>query len=286
MREHTLTGNIHSHSHFESRILRNRRDILVYLPRGYRRTRNRYPVLYLQDGQNVFDAATSFAGVEWGVDETAQRLIRLRLLAPLIIVAVANTGVNRIHEYAPTRAIIDRNATYKKPSRGLGRDYGRFLVEELKPFIDKHYRTRAEAEFTGLGGSSLGGLLTLALGLWFPDVFTRLMAMSPSIWWDDCVIYRMVERLPEKLPLKIWLDTGTHEAGWEHGAQLRDRLIEKGWRLFDDLHYTEIEGADHSEGAWGARVDPALRFLFPPAPEVTGRVAPLRRPRVLERAFN
>ena len=109
MPEHTLTGNIHRHPRFESRILKNRRAVLVYLPRGYRRSIvKRYPVLYLQDGQNLFDAATAFAGVEWGVDETAQRLIGSRLVEPLIIVAIENTGKDRVHEYAPTRGLIDR----------------------------------------------------------------------------------------------------------------------------------------------------------------------------------
>ncbi|MEP7078876.1 MAG: alpha/beta hydrolase-fold protein [Chthoniobacterales bacterium] len=282
MIEHTLTGNIHRHPDFESRILRNHRDVLVYLPRGYRSTQDRYPVLYLLDGQNVFDAATAFGGVEWGVDETAQRLIRDKLLAPLIIVAVANTGEHRIHEYAPTRGRIDSGR--RKRSKGMLRHYGQFLIEELKPFIDRKYRTRVEAESTGLGGSSLAGLATLALGLWFPNVFTRLAVMSPSIWWHECAIYGMLDQLYERPPLKIWLDTGTHEEGWERARVLRDLLVEKGWRLYDDLHYLEAEGADHSERAWAARVDPVLRFLFPPPPEVTGRVAPLRKPRVLERA--
>lgn len=282
MIEHTLTGNIHRHPDFESRILRNHRDVLVYLPRGYRSTQDRYPVLYLLDGQNVFDAATAFGGVEWGVDETAQRLIRDKLLAPLIIVAVANTGEHRIHEYAPTRGRIDSGR--RKRSKGMLRHYGQFLIEELKPFIDRKYRTRVEAESTGLGGSSLAGLATLALGLWFPNVFTRLAVMSPSIWWHECAIYGMLDQLYERPPLKIWLDTGTHEEGWERARVLRDLLVEKGWRLYDDLHYLEAEGADHSERAWAARVDPVLRFLFPPPPEVTGRVAPVRKPRVLERA--
>ena len=109
-----------------------------------------------------------FSHVEWGVDETAQRLIRKNLIEPLIIVAIANTGEERIHEYAPTRGVIDPKDKRKKRSRGLARNYGRFLIEELKPYIDKKYRTKPEAEFTGLGGSSLGGLLTLSLGLWFP----------------------------------------------------------------------------------------------------------------------
>ncbi|HEY2125033.1 MAG TPA: alpha/beta hydrolase-fold protein [Chthoniobacterales bacterium] len=267
MAEHTLTGKIDRYPEFRSKILANRRDVLVYLPRGYRHlARQRYPVLYLHDGQNVFDAATSFAGVEWGVDETAQELIRQKLIEPLIIVAVANTGDERIHEYAPSRGVIDGSARRKRRSRGLARHYGRFLIEELKPYIDRHYRTKREAEFTGLGGSSLGGLVTLALGLWFPHFFQRLFVMSPAIWWDDQVIVKMVEKLPGKLPLQIWLDTGTYEPGWERARTLRDALVEKGWRLHGDLQYTEVDGADHSEGAWASRVDPALRFLFPPPP--------------------
>jgi predicted alpha/beta superfamily hydrolase len=280
----TLTGNIQRHRAFPSKILKNRRDILVYLPQGYRRfTGRRYPVLYLQDGQNVFDAATSFAGVEWGVDETAQRLIRQKLIEPLIIVAIANTGAERIHEYAPTPAQID--PPRRKRSKGQLRNYGRFLIEELKPFIDRKYRTRREAEFTGLGGSSLGGLATLVLGLWFPNHFTRLAVLSPSIWWDDCAIYKIVDEIDEtaKPPLRMWLDTGTREPGWERARVLRDRLVEKGWRLHDDLYYLEVEGADHSEGAWAARIDPVLRFLFPPPPPPVATIVPVKKSRGLIR---
>jgi predicted alpha/beta superfamily hydrolase len=272
MPKHTLTGNIQEHRGFRSKILANRRDVLVYLPSGYRRLgRRRYPVLYLQDGQNVFDAATSFSSVEWGVDETAQGLVRKNLIEPLIIVAIANAGVDRIHEYTPTRGIIDAAASRKKRSRGLARQYGRFLIEELKPYIDRRYRTKRESEFTGLGGSSLGGLLTLSLGLWFPNVFSKLIVMSPSVWWDNKIVVKLVENLDAKLPLKIWLDTGTNEPGWEQTRTLRDALIEKGWRLYDDLQYTEMEGGQHSEAAWAARIDPALRFLFPPSPPTGNR---------------
>ena len=102
------------------------------------------------------------------------------------------------------------------------------MIEELKPFIDRKYRTERGAESTALGGSSLGGLATLVLGLWFPNVFSRLAVLSPSVWWDDCVIYGMVESLEDKLPLKIWLDTGTHEEGWERTRQLCDLLDREG----------------------------------------------------------
>jgi predicted alpha/beta superfamily hydrolase len=263
--KHTLTGNIKRHRAFPSRILGNRRDVLVYLPRGYRRfSRRRYPVLYLHDGQNVFDAATSFSGVEWGVDETAERLIQKKLIEPLIIVAVANMGEDRVHEYAPTPGVIEVKARRKKRSRGLARLYGQFLMHELKPYVDRKYRTKPGGEFTGLGGSSLGGLVTLAIGILYPHAFSRLIVMSPSIWWDDFAIYRLVDSIEQKLPLKIWLDTGTAEPGWERARDLRNRLVEKGWRLRSDLQYMEAEDADHSETAWARRVEPALRFLYPP----------------------
>ena len=266
MPKHTLTGNIRRHRAFPSRILGNRRDILVYLPRGYGRlSRRRYPVLYLHDGQNVFDAATSFSGVEWGVDETAERLIKENLIEPLIVVAVANTGEQRIHEYSPTRGVIDTKAKRKTRSQGLARKYARFLMDELKPYIDRKYRTNPDAEFTGLGGSSLGGLVTLAIGILYPQVFSRLIVMSPSIWWDDFAIYRLVDSIEQKPPLKIWLDTGTAEPGWEQARELLNRLLEKSWKLQKDLQYMEAQGGNHSEAAWAARVEPALRFLFPPA---------------------
>jgi predicted alpha/beta superfamily hydrolase len=266
MPKHTLTGNIKRHRAFPSKILGNRRDVLVYLPRGYRSlSRRRYPVLYLHDGQNVFDAATSFAGVEWGMDETAGRLIKENLIEPLIIVAVANMGEERVDEYAPTRGVIDAKAKRKKRSKGLAKKYARFLMDELKPYIDRKYRTNPDAKFTGLGGSSLGGLATLAIGILYPHAFSRLMVMSPSIWWDDFAIYRLVDSIEQKPPLKIWLDTGTAEPGWEQARELLKRLVEKGWKLPKDLQYMEAQSADHSEAAWAARVEPALQFLFPPA---------------------
>jgi predicted alpha/beta superfamily hydrolase len=262
MARHTLTGNIKQHHAFPSKVLGNCRDVLVYLPPGYSRfSRKRYPVLYMHDGQNVFDATTAFAGVEWGVDETAERLIRGGAIEPLIIVAVANMGEDRIHEYAPTRGAIDSKR--KKRSRGLARLYAEFLIEELKPYIDKKYPTRREAEFTGLGGSSLGGLVTLAIGILYPHVFTRLMVMSPSIWWDDFAIYRLIDSIQQKPPLKIWLDTGTAEPGWQQARELRNRLGEKDWKTHRDLEYMEAAKANHTEAAWAARVEPALRFLFP-----------------------
>ncbi len=257
---HTLTGEFHLHSKFHSNILGNQRDVMVYLPPGYahQNESRRFPVFYLQDGQNLFDAATSFHGVEWGVDETAQRLITSGRIEPLMIVAVYNTGDQRMDEYSPT-------ADPRQKRGGKADLYGRFLIEELKPFIDRNYRTLAGPEATGLGGSSLGALASLYLGLKHPNVFSKLMIMSPSVWWDHGMILDYVRRLRAKPTMRIWLDIGSKEGKFTPGyvRQLRDLLVTQGWRLDADLKFMEIRGGHHTEAAWAKRIEPALRFLFP-----------------------
>ena len=255
---HTLTGDVRTHEAFHSRYLTHDRTVVVYLPPGYdAETAVRYPVLYLHDGQNVFDRATSF-GEEWQVDESAQRLITDGEIEPLIIVGIYNTGEHRIDEYTPTPGI-------ERARGGRADDYGRMLVEELKPFIDRTYKTLPSAASTAMGGSSLGGLLTMHLGLRYPTAFSRLAVLSPSVWWDDRVILREVEALPSALPLRIWLDAGTEE-GIDTLANLRalrDVLVAKGWVLDDTLAYLEAEGGEHNEQSWGIRVERVLKFLFP-----------------------
>lgn len=256
--EHTLTGDIRTHERFHSRFLEHDRTVIVYLPPGYDADDVvRYPVLYLHDGQNVFDRATSI-GEEWQVDETAQELITAGRIEPLIVVGIYNTGAHRIDEYTPT----------PRPDQGgggLADDYGRMLVTELKPFIDATYNTLPSARSTAMGGSSLGGLLTLHLGLRYPTAFGQLAVLSPSVWWDERVILREVNDLPHALPVRIWLDSGTAE-GEEVIADaraLRDALLAKGWTLGETLAYLEAEGAGHDERSWGARVSAVLAFLFP-----------------------
>ena len=257
---HTLTGDFRTHAKFHSKFLQTDRDVLVYLPPGYETDeRRRYPVLYLHDGQNLFDGATSFIpGQEWRVDETAQALILSCSIEPLIIVGIYNTGKERVEEYTPS-------ADPKFKVGGRADSYGRLIVEELKPFIDSHYRTKRDAADTGLGGSSLGGLVTLYLGLRYPAVFGKLAVISPSVWWDDRRILRDVEALQSKSRARVWLDMGTDEGAnaTSDARLLRDALVGKGWHLDQDLKYFEAAGAKHSEAAWAERVEPVLRFLFP-----------------------
>jgi len=256
-KQHTLTGEFRTHARFRSRFLPDERTILVYLPPGYKpRAARRYPVLYLQDGQNVFDKATSI-GEEWHVDETAQSLIESGQIEPVIIVGIYNTGEHRIDEYTPTKVA--------GKGGGSADRYGRMLVEEIKPLVDRKYKTLPSAASTGLGGSSLGGLLTMHLGMKYPTAFNRLAILSPSVWWDNRAIIRQVEALPAKLPLRIWLDVGTAE-GPEVVAdarRLRDALVAKGWVADHDLRYVEAEGAQHNEQSWAGRVGDFLKFLYP-----------------------
>ena len=146
-------------------------------------------MLYLEDGQNLFDPATSFIpGMYWRVGETADALIAQGAIQPLIIVGIYNTGKQRINEYTPTR---DR-----KLGGGKADKYGRLLVEELKPFIESQYRVLSGSANTGLGGSSLGGLLTIYLGLKYPQVFGKLAVLSPSVWWNRRAILEFAARTP------------------------------------------------------------------------------------------
>jgi predicted alpha/beta superfamily hydrolase len=259
---HTLTGHIHILRGFRSALLDNARDVTVYLPPEYPHALDRrYPVLYMHDGQNLFDAATAFMpGHDWGMDETAEALISAGRIAPLIIVGINHAGEARIHELTPTY-----DARHKAGGRSAL--YARMIIEELKPYIDEHYRTLPGPDSTGTGGSSLGGLMSLSLGVMHPNVFGRLAVMSPSLWWDRRSLLQQVRAMDTKLPLRIWLDAGTREGGGtlQNVRMLKNALLRLDWTRGVDFQYLEAQGADHSEGAWAARVGYALEFLFPPA---------------------
>ena len=251
--------NLVKHAQFPSRFLRNKRDLVVYLPPGYDAHLARsFPVLYLHDGQNLFDGATSFIpGVDWHVGQTADDGIHNGRVEPLIIVGIYNAGRQRLGEYTPTRM----------PRLGGGRAnrYARFLLEEVRPFVHAQYRAERAAQNTGIGGSSLGGLVSLYLGLKQPEIFGKIAALSPSVWWNERVILRFAQSAAVQPLPRIWLDIGTREGPRivEDVERFRDTLLHKGWRVGRDLHYQRVEGAEHNEAAWAKRVGPFLEFLFP-----------------------
>jgi len=252
------TDSVRRHHNFVSQYVPYRRDLIVYLPPDYEDNDRRSPVLYLHDGQNLFDPETAYVrGMDWKVDETADALIRSGEIEPLIIVGVFNSGEHRIEEYTPTR---DR-----KLGGGHAELYGHMLVEELKPFIDERYRTLPDAHNTGLGGSSLGGLATLYLGFTHPEVFGKLAVLSPSVWWDNKAILKIIHKTSPKPRLKIWVSMGTEESktGVRDANLLYKALIDKGWTEGDDLHYEVIPGAKHEEASWADEVESVLKYLFP-----------------------
>jgi predicted alpha/beta superfamily hydrolase len=256
-----LEEQIRMHENFGSRHLDSPRNVLVYVPPGYAEdSERRYPVLYMQDGQNLIRPEDAFGGVAWAVDETAQAVITEGAVEPLIIVGIYNTP-HRVDEYTHVKAPGGK----MKGHGGKADNYGRMIIEELKPFIDSEYRTKPEREFTGLGGSSLGGLVSLYLGLKRPDVFSRLAIISPAAWWANNQIIRDAALIAERLPLRIWLDIGKREGSRiKHQVRaLREILLANGWRLGADLAYAEVPEARHEESAWAARFGDVLKFLYP-----------------------
>ncbi len=250
-------GRLERISGFASQILGNEREVTVYLPAGYdEREDVRYPVLYVQDGQNLFDPHRAYVpGNHWGLQEAADAAIGERTARPMIIVGIDHAGPARIDEYTPVR---------DKKHKGGGRAaaYARFLIEELKPAIDTRFRTLADAENTAIGGSSLGGLVSLFLALRHPDVFRGVAAMSPSVWWSDRAILGEVDAF-DGPPPRMWLDIGGREGAeaLRDARELRDRVAAKSWR---DSRFYEDRRGDHSERAWARRVRQALEFLFRP----------------------
>jgi predicted alpha/beta superfamily hydrolase len=245
---------------FASKILGNVRDLTVYLPPGYdEKDDRRYPVLYMQDNQNLFDANRAYVpGNHWRLHEAADAAIGERTASPMIIVGVDHGGPARADEYTPVE-------DPKHKAGGRASDYGRMLIEELKPMIDAKYRTLPDPENTAVGGSSLGGLVSLFLLIKFPDAFRRGAVMSPSVWWSDRAIVGEFDAFQGK-PSRMWLDIGGREGSeaLRDARELRDHVQAKGWDE-NTFRYYEDRRGDHSERAWAKRVRNALEFLFPPA---------------------
>jgi predicted alpha/beta superfamily hydrolase len=254
-----LKSRLRLHQQFPSQLVDEKHDFIVYLPPMYgEQPDRRFPVLYMQDGQNLFDPETCFCkGSYWHMGETADHLTGTGEIEPLIIVGIYNTGEHRIDEYTPVK---DRRL-----GGGEADAYGQMLVEELKPFVDHTYRTLPGRENCGLGGSSLGGLVTLYLGLRYTWMFSKLSVMSPSVWWRNRAILKTVAQITHKPELKIWLDIGTKESqrALPDARELNIALVKKGWVEGHDLSYMEVADAEHNEVAWAARVVPMLKFLFP-----------------------
>jgi predicted alpha/beta superfamily hydrolase len=257
----SLHPRLRLHKAFKSTYLPNDRDVIVYMPPGYEEEPERsFPVLYLHDGQNLFDGRTSFVKDRtWQVREHADAAIEAGEIEPLVIVGIYNTGDRRLAEYTHE---------YNWQMGGGEADaYGQLITKELMPWIARHYRVKHDRETTGLGGSSLGGLVSLYLGLRYPAIFGKLAVMSPSVWWNHkSILGYLNEHAPQvwERP-RIWLDVGDREGqkALRDVEHLARRLKANGWKPGESLHFEKVEGGTHDEASWANRVRPMLRFLFP-----------------------
>jgi predicted alpha/beta superfamily hydrolase len=250
---------------FQSTIFRNSRMLRIWLPPGYHAKENQgrhYPVFYLNDGQNLFDPATSFTGVAWRVGQTAEALIREGRIPSLIIVGIDNAQEQRLKEYLPYRSF---NPTVLRPR---GKRYPEFLLSEVMPFVDQRFRIAQGPENTGLGGSSLGGLIALFTVLDRPGAFGRLLVESPSLFVSNRRILKY-SRYFKQWPDRVYLGIGTKESGREDKDQqfvndLREleQIMRRSGLGDDRLRVWIDEGASHNEGEWAKRFPEALAFLF------------------------
>jgi len=244
------------------------REICVYLPpslaagdaAGAVAAGRRYPVLYFNDGQNVFDDRTSFVG-EWHADETLEALAAEGYEA--IAVAVPNGGEARIDEYNPWRSAVNWKGEPDVLMGGRGDAYLDWLVGSVKPLIDRSFPTLAAREATAIIGSSLGGLISLYALFAHRAVFGLAGVMSASVRWNDFAVVRLIEEAPLP-PTRIHLDVGGREwRGMTSDARrVRDALLARGWQPGRDLHYVEERYARHNEGAWARRLPDAVRLLL------------------------
>ena len=256
-----LHPRLRLHKAFQSSYLPDDRDVIVYVPPGYdEEPERKYPVLYLHDGQNLFDGRTSFVKDRtWQVREHADAAIEAGEVEPLVIVGIYNTGDRRLSEYT--------HEYNWQMGGGQADAYGQLVTRELLPWIANQYRVRQDRQNTGLGGSSLGGLVSLYLGLRYPAVFGKLAVLSPSVWWNHkSILGYLNEHAPQMWERpRVWLDVGDNEGqkavrDVEHLAR---RLKANGWKPGETMHFDKVHGGTHDEASWASRVRPMLRFLFP-----------------------
>ena len=257
-----VLGRLEYWKRVPSKFLNTTRNVGIWLPPGYdENSTNRYAVLYMHDGQNVFDPRTSYAGVDWGVDEAIMRGVESGRIPPMIVVGIWCTE-QRLREYSPWH---------------LGTNYAKFLIEELMPQINQKFRTRTGPENTSVMGSSMGGLISFWLGWKHPEVFGRAGCLSSALTWNGKLLGQSTNELPlieheltasKSFPqgVRLYFDYGTQETmGTDFETmhvKLREWLAIQGLKDGKDFVVRKIPGAKHNEAAWRARLDEPFTFLF------------------------
>ena len=266
------TGSVKRYADFPSRYV-TPRTVDIWLPPGYAEAgTDDFPVLYMHDGQNLFDPGTAYLGVDWGIDETLTRLIEAGAVPPTLVVGIWNTPQRR-QEYMPQKPLTSPEgqaiqAQFESDWVGdpQADGYLGFLAEEVKPFVDATYRTLPDRDHTAVMGSSMGGLISLYALVEYPDVFGKAGCVSTH--WPvggELMIDWLAAALPKPGQHKLYFDFGTAtlDEGYEPFQLRMDALLEAaGYRQGEDCLTQKFPGAEHSERAWRARVEIPLRFLL------------------------
>ncbi|MDT3695517.1 MAG: alpha/beta hydrolase-fold protein [Ignavibacterium sp.] len=243
-----VIGKVEYHKEFYSVLLDNKRDIVVWMPKGYgssKKSGKRYPVLYMQDGQNILDPKTAYTGKDWRIDETVTRLIKQKKIKEIIVVGIYNTA-ERLDEYSWSEK---------------GQNYLKFIVTELKPFIDSVYKTLPDKDNTAIMGSSMGGLISFYAAWHHPDVFSMAGCMSSSFYYNNDRSIKQVEDYQgQKKHVKFYIDHG--EDGAIRGQRMSVALSKRGYIIGQDIDYYYAPGAEHNEKEWAARLERPLIFFF------------------------
>lgn len=256
--------------------LERMRKVTVFLPEGYGKGMQRYPVLYMHDGQNLFHREASSYGEIWDVPSAVDRLAAKDPEAGIIVVGIDNGGESRLDEYSPWLCPpLGRRLGgdwHTKRFGGEGDAYCDFLLENLKPLIDTTYRTRPGRESTGVMGSSMGGYISIYLGTKYPDVFSKIGALSPSVGVEKERLREALLGMDKGLPMKWYLDTGTNEHHNKRKWKFNRKYVEDARMVVDTLkmigtpdhkvRFVVEEEAIHNEKAWARRFPDALDWLF------------------------
>lgn len=266
-----IPGTFKHFANFPTRLVAPR-NVDVWLPPEYSQSNDDYPVLYVHDGQNVFEAKTAYGGVEWGVDEAMSRLIAYKQVKPAIVVAIWNSP-NRFQEYMPRKALgtatsFASGVSGMAPISGpmLSDAYLRFITTELKPFIDQTFRTKSDRENTMMMGSSMGALFSLYAIAELPGVFGGVACLSTH--WpaaDGAAVEYLRRTVPKASDHRLYFDMGTATLDTLYGPYQEkvDRILRTArYKDGKNLSTRVFEGADHSERSWRARVDQPLMFLL------------------------
>jgi predicted alpha/beta superfamily hydrolase len=236
----------------ESNLLNRQHSLCVYLPAGYdENTCRSLPVMYMQDGSNLFFPQEAFMGKDWGVQEKLALLNGMNAIQQMLIVGIFSA---------------DRMQEYTSPGY---KSYGRSLVEEVKPYIDSNFRTLPGPQATGVMGSSLGGVVSFYIGWQWPDVFGNVGCLSSTFAYKDNLVERVLHE--ERRDIRFYIDSGWPGDNYEVGLAMAVALAERGYRYGHDFLYFAFPNAEHSERDWGQRLHLPFQF-FAGRPAVISRI--------------